>query len=338
MTFRKWLFVAGFLLSTVFLAAILWRLDWPVFVAEFRRLQYAWLVAAMLFIVMGMALRALRWNFAAGIPVAAFPAFWNSAVIGLALNQIYPLRAGEVIRIFMLRKMAAVPLGRAATGALIDRLADALLLGACAVAVVATHTGLPYAEKLAAGTLVLAVAALAATMLFGKGDHLWRRWSARWSGRVPEKLAGRIHRFYAGAVETAAQIASPLRLARIVALTVVVFACDFAVFLTVMKSFGWELPVIAAVTVLVFLAIGTSLPAAPGYAGIYQLACVLALALFGITETSAVAYSIALQICVLATLIPLATLAAVVHRDELNAIRSDIARSESSSATLKISG
>ncbi|MDP1673741.1 MAG: lysylphosphatidylglycerol synthase transmembrane domain-containing protein [Burkholderiales bacterium] len=326
MTARKWLLAAGFLLSATFLAAILWRMDWPVFVAEFRNLQYVWLGAALIFIVFGMALRALRWGLAAGMPMIAFPAFWNSAVIGIALNQIYPLRAGEVIRIFALRKMASVPLGQAATSALIDRLADALLLGVCAVAVVATHTGLPYAENLAVVTLIVAVAALMTIILFGKGDHIWRRWSTRWGGRVPAKFAERIQRFYAGAVQTADQIASPIRLGKILVLTAIVFVCDIAVFFTVIQSFGWTLPTIAPVTVLVFLAIGTSLPAAPGYAGVYQLACVLALALFGVAESSAVAYSIVLQICVLVTIVPLAALAAAAHREELNAVRSELAK------------
>lgn len=280
----------------------------------------------MLSVVLGMVLRALRWTHAAGAPVAAFPAFWNSAVIGLAFNQIYPLRAGEVIRIFALRKMASVPLGQAATSAVVDRLADVLVLGVCAVAVVATHASLPYAEKLAAGTLLLAFGALAAIILFGKGDRIWRDWSSRWHGRLPEKLAGRIHRFYAGVVQTAQQISSPMRLAKIIALTVIVFACDAVLFFSVIKSFGWNLPAIAPVTVLVFLAVGTALPSAPGYAGVYQLACVLALALFGVAESSAVAYSIVVQLCALATIIPLGALAVAAHREELRAVRSEIAK------------
>ena len=79
---------------------------------------------------------------------------------------------------------------------------------------------------------------------------------------------------------------------------------------------------------LVFLALGTSLPSAPGYAGVYQIACVLALALFGIGESPAVAYSIILQICVLATIAPLAGLTAYNHRGELRSVRSTLAKIE----------
>lgn len=328
MSARKWLFAAGCCLSAAFLAAILWRLDWPVFIAEFRRLRFAWLAAAVGFIIAGMALRSLRWNLAAGLPLSAFPAFWNASVIGLMLNQVYPLRAGEVVRIFALRQMAAVPLGRAATSALIDRLADALLLGVCAIALVTAHTGVPYAERLAAGTLVLACAALAALIVLSKGDHIWRDWLTRWSKKVSPGMQERLKRFYAGALETATLISSPLQMARIVVITVIVFAFDFGVMFSTINSFGWELPMIAPITVLVFLAVGTSLPSAPGYAGVYQIACVLALALFGVSESPAVAFSIVLQLCVLATIVPLAGMAASSHRDDLRSVRSALAKIE----------
>ena len=321
MVARKWLFVAGCGLSAAFLAAILWRLDWPVFAAELRRLRFAWLAAAVIFIVAGIALRSFRWNLVAGAPLASYPAFWNAAVIGLTINQIYPLRAGEIVRIFALRKMTALPLGQAATSALIDRLADVLLLGISAIAVVAARSGIFHAEKLAAGTLLVVVAALAALFAFTKWDRIWRGWIVRWSARASVRFQERIERFYSGALATARLIASPARLVQIVALTTVIFAFDFAIMFSVLKAFEWDLPAIASVTILVFLAIGTSLPSAPGYAGVYQVACILALSLFGVGESQAVAYSVVLQVCVLATIVALAGVLAARHRVDLKLVR-----------------
>jgi hypothetical protein len=74
--------------------------------------------------------------------------------------------------------------------------------------------------------------------------------------------------------------------------------------------------------------IGTSLPSAPGYAGVYQVACLLELALFGIGESQAVAYSIVLQLCVLATIIALAGLVAVRHREDLKSVRGALGKIE----------
>lgn len=320
------MFIIGCALSLVLLAAIIWRLDWAIFWSEIRKVHLAWLVPAMIFIVLGIAMRSLRWNLAAGAPLREIPLFWNAAVIGLAVNHIYPLRAGEIVRIFALRQLAAIPLGRAATSALVDRLSDAMLLGACAVAVVATHTGIPYAERLAAGTLVLACGALAALILFAKSEHLWGRLLVRLSSRLQPDMQERVNRFYGGVVETTRLVASPLQLVRILLITTVAFGCDLAVMYSVTRAFGWELPLIASATVLVFLAIGTSLPAAPGYAGVFQLACVLALALFGISESPAVAYSIVLQLCVLGSIVPLAALSVFRHRDLMRRLRHSLAK------------
>ena len=154
MSARKWLIVAGCGLSILFLAAILWRLEWSVFIAELGHLEFTWLAAAMIFIVLGTAIRSLRWTFLTGAPLAALPSFWSAVVLGFMVSQIYPLRAGEVARIFMLREMAGVPLGKAATSAVIDRIADVLLLGVCAVAVVALHSSALYAEHFAAAALL----------------------------------------------------------------------------------------------------------------------------------------------------------------------------------------
>jgi glycosyltransferase 2 family protein len=310
----------------VFLAVVLWRLDWPVFAAEMRRVNLLPLVLAIAAIALSIALRALRWNVAAGVPLHAYGAFWNAAVIGLAFNHIYPLRAGEVARIFMLNQMAAVPLGRSATSALIDRLADVLLLGVSALLVTAAHAGIPYAGGLAAGTLALACAALVGLVIFGKGDRIWRRLFARWVAPLPERLRARLKGLYAAAVETSALIASPLQILRIAAITTAAFAFDCLAVYSALQAFAWNLPAIAAVTVFVFLALGTSLPSAPGFAGVYQVACVLALALFGIGESAAVAYSIVLQLCLLATVIPLAALAAASHRREFRSARSAVVR------------
>jgi glycosyltransferase 2 family protein len=315
---RKWLIVAGCGLSFSILAVILWRLEWSVFISELRHLDFIWLAAAMIFIILGTAIRSLRWNLLAGSPLTAIPSFWSAVVMGFMLSQIYPLRAGEIARIFLLSEIARLPLGKAATSALIDRVADVLLLGVCAIAVVTVQSSARYAEHFAAATLVAGALAVTGLIVFAKGDRFWRNWGMRFSGRVPARLRERIMRFYSGALATTALSASPARLAQTMALTGIIFLFDFAVMHSVVEAFDWQLPLMASVTVLVFLGVGTALPSAPGNAGIYQLACVLALALFGIDESQAFAYSIVLQVCVLAVNIPAAGIAAAAHRNILS--------------------
>ena len=67
-------------------------------------------------------------------------------------------------------------------------------------------------------------------------------------------------------------------------LSALAFSLDYSAFWLMLRAFDWSLPVQAAMTVGVFLAIGSLLPAAPGYVGIYQVACVLALKWNGSTK------------------------------------------------------
>ena len=53
----------------------------------------------------------------------------------------------------------------------------------------------------------------------------------------------------------------------------------------------------------VFLNAGMLLPAAPGYIGIYQIACIFALGLYGVGEAEAVAFSVVMQLVVLSVLL-----------------------------------
>jgi hypothetical protein len=69
-----------------------------------------------------------------------------------------------------------------------------------------------------------------------------------------------------------------------------------------MHAMGWSLPVISAVLFGVLLAMGTLIPAAPGYIGIYQVASVLALTRYGTNEAAALAFSVVVQGLALASI------------------------------------
>jgi glycosyltransferase 2 family protein len=60
-------------------------------------------------------------------------------------------------------------------------------------------------------------------------------------------------------------------------------------------SYGFGLPPINAFAILVIVALGVMLPAAPGFVGTYHYACVLGLTSFGIAKPDALSYAIALH-------------------------------------------
>ena len=57
----------------------------------------------------------------------------------------------------------------------------------------------------------------------------------------------------------------------------------------------WTLPWLAGWVVLTFVGFGVTIPSAPGYIGVFHAAAVLALSLFGVTQAAAVGYALALS-------------------------------------------
>lgn len=66
-----------------------------------------------------------------------------------------------------------------------------------------------------------------------------------------------------------------------------------------MQSFGWALPFMVGVVVLVYIAAAASLPSSPGYVGVYQIATLFALRPYGIDDSVSVAYGTVLQVLTL---------------------------------------
>jgi uncharacterized membrane protein YbhN (UPF0104 family) len=293
---KRWMAGFGLLISLGILSVMLWRLDWQVFAEAFRQVRLPWLAVALALALMGQALRALRWNIVSGRSLSQYSHFWRCAVIGQFCNFIYPLRAGDILRIMSLRKFANVPLGLAATSAVVDRVNDGFLLIVCLLVVLSLH-----------GAGVIGVAGIAGIIggfgLMILGAAVFVMWGGRARGMVarigvkfPPPWAGRIGGSYENMLEVSGAFRRPWRVVGMVVVNILVVAADVGIVAVMLLTMGWELPLEAALTTIVFLWAGSALPSAPGFIGIFQIACVLALGLYGVDGSSAFAFSVLLHL------------------------------------------
>ena len=302
---RNLFMLLGLFVSAILVVTVVVRLDWGAFWSILRGVNQSILLAAVAGTLLGVAIRAMRWTMVATRGPEDYPDFLRATCIGYFGNVVFPLRAGELLRIVAVNRLAAVPFGLAVTSAIADRVLDVLMLAAFVAALVATHgPELVDLTTTPVGIAILAAiaAALAAFVVGGENFRgVLRRWSQRRSGRLRQSLP----KWYAEAMAVAASFRDPGRFAKLVALTLLAALMEYATIWLVMLAFDWRLPLIAAVTVGVFLNAGMLLPAAPGYIGIYQVACILALGLYGIGAAEAVAFSVVLQLLVLSVLLVL---------------------------------
>jgi uncharacterized protein (TIRG00374 family) len=269
------------------------RLDWSAFLTAFKniRLPQVLLVGGIIMII--VALRSLRWTLVARMPLRKFKHFWQAVNIGYLGNMIYPARAGEVLKVVAIHHFAPLVYGRAISSAVIDRMLDMIVVGLFTLLVLWIH-GSQIDPNIGRGVIgIFIVATVVLTLLVIFVDRLHVR-VQRWNAQGEWQL--RLQEWSKHALEGVQAFRQTHNVLSVLLLSVGIFMLDYFWMWQMMGAFGWDLPFEAGLTVGVFLLVAISLPSAPGYIGIYQVACVLALGLYGIDESLAVAYSVVMQL------------------------------------------
>jgi hypothetical protein len=107
---------------------------------EMRRMHWAWVCAAVLFDISVYLLHGWRWSLLLRpLQRISYLQAIEAIYVGLFTNEVFPLRAGEVVRCFLLSKSTKIPLSITFASAVIERIFDGIWLMACFFA--ALHMG-----------------------------------------------------------------------------------------------------------------------------------------------------------------------------------------------------
>lgn len=260
-----------------------------------RESEPLWLGASLAVLALAIFVRAVRWR--ALFEPATRPRLGPvsaATLVGLAVNSVLPLRAGEAARVIALGRSGSSRSETFATIAL-ERVLDVfclLLLVVLAAPVLpavswiggAVVLAVVLAAALAAGALVLAV----------WGDRPVHAF-ARLVGRLPVVTEQQIEHAGAGLARGLAG----LRDARIalagLAWTTVSWLLTALSFWLATLAFDLDVPLSAGVLVLGAVGLSLLLPAAPGGLGVFEAATVLALAAYDVPRAEALSYAFALH-------------------------------------------
>jgi len=262
--------------------------------SAFRDADYVWFIPAVLFLVVDLQLRAVRWRLLldAGRHVSHNNLF-GAANVGYLVNNVLPFRAGEIARVFLIDELEKTGKIRAAASAAVERVLDVLAMMVLLIAL------FPFIDEpgwatgpalvLGAGVIIGFVVLLALSHMNDAGRSFWSA-PVR---RVP-RVGGRL----VDVADTVLRAVAPLRraatLAIVAALTAVIWGCAAMSFYMVLTAFRLEGGITAAALVLTATTLIMVVPSAPGYVGVFHAAAVPALVeVFGIPKEQALTYAVA---------------------------------------------
>ncbi len=131
--FRSWaIIILANLISLICMTWVLKDAGLSKIWSEVHQMRWGWVCAALLFDAAVYLFHGLRWQMMLR-PIARVP-FLQSVIaiyVGLFTNEVFPLRAGELVRCFLLAQSTEIPLSVTFASALIERIFDGIWLMAC---------------------------------------------------------------------------------------------------------------------------------------------------------------------------------------------------------------
>jgi len=322
---RRIMLAAGVLLSAAALGYFLLKLrgHWEQVARSFARANYLYVVPALGFIAVIYAIRILRWRlFLKPLGDIPYRHIASATCIGFMSTCVLPLRAGEIIRPYLLSRKTGLHFGHAAgTDLGLGRVFD--IIGSCFLVFLALCLlpG-PAAEQLAtspasdaqivqtvqaddgavadwqgrlraqapwlaglalAGILGLLAVALQPDLMLRALRFLLRP--------LPEAWAKALLTFSDSVAQSLGFLKNPRQFALGMLLTLALWFCYPVSTWSLARGFGLELPFGGAVLVQVLITLAVALPQAPSFLGVFQVAAMTGVGLYGVGKGSAGAFA-----------------------------------------------
>jgi glycosyltransferase 2 family protein len=239
---------------------------------------------------LGVWARARRWWYLFP-PGSDPPGLLPAMMIGYMANNVLPLRAGELVRVFVVARRWGHGFWTAVATSVVERILDGLVVVGVLCALLLL---IPVPRPLVIGAITLLAgdvtiaAALAAAAAWPAGvRRVLTRLTRSWPG-VQAWVVRILDTFVSGLDG----IRTLRRLPAIVVWTVVVWILPAFVAWTSLRAANLDLPWVAGWTVLAFVGLSISIPSAPGYIGVFHFAAAKAVEVFGVTGAPALGFAL----------------------------------------------
>jgi glycosyltransferase 2 family protein len=298
---------ASLALSALFLWIAVRGVSWQETSSALAAARLGHVVPIFVMSIVSLYFRALRWGVLVN-PLARVrrESLFSATAMGFAANMLLPLRAGEVLRPWLLARKEGLHLAPVVATVAVERLFDmATLLFFFGVATLTLP--LPPEWKrygwVFLGTFFVFLGVLVLLLRF-PGATVGALDKALTP--LPETMS----RPFLRAVQQFADGLGSLRSGAAIAQAV---AYSLAVWLTLAVTFGFglsalDLPVPkirAALSLTTIVAIAVAVPGGPGFIGMFQVGCEVGLALYGVGKSLAFSYSVLVHVVQFASIVSL---------------------------------
>jgi uncharacterized protein (TIRG00374 family) len=278
--------IIGIIIAAAVIAGLVIAVPPGEVIPYFREADPLYFLAACLVNMLSVIFRARRWQLiAAPLKRAGFLDVFRYFTLGLAVNSVIPLRAGEAMRSYAMSVRWNMAKREAVSTVLVDRSFDVVSFGLL-VLISAQVFELPGA--LGASTTSLAISSLAVAISF----PVFARLGKTYRNRREEDFSNRFQRGLARKLEPLSRgysALTPGTVLQVFPLSLLSIMLHVLVAHLAAASVGVHLPFGGLVIAVLAVNAASGLPLTPANVGVFQIAFALALSVYGIDKSTAVA-------------------------------------------------
>jgi glycosyltransferase 2 family protein len=287
----------GIAISCACLGFIAWRINLDDVLQSISLFRWPYLFWGLLSLSGGYTLRIVRWSTilrAAGADISSVACI--SPYLGsIALNNVLPMRLGDVVRALVFP--SAIGVGKAtATGSLVmERLLDLMTLLTCLVIGLAISSKVQLLDWLASAAVSLALLGGFALALVFFFSGILSRWCSRLIDGAWVNGHDRRIRIIMALTNLLGSFEAMSRLPVLISLFVLsmlIWVGEAGLFWALLHGFGLEAGLETAVVVMAIATLSTMVPSSPGYIGPFHLAAYMAISMLGGTPGQAASFAV----------------------------------------------
>ena len=306
---KRWQFWLGVLISLAFLYRVVSKLDFGAFWIALKTANYWWLLPGIGVYFLAVWARAWRWHYLLRPlkPISTQKMF-PIVAIGYMGNNIYPARAGEVLRAVVLKRHEGVAISASLATIIVERVFDGVVMLAFIFINLSELTHLTGVNLVIAGIKIsiqdiaiggsvaffgaLLVFLLAA--MFPKVTERLVAWLVEHfiPSRYRAKVLDVSNRFLGG-LES---LRSPVDVLMVFVTSVVIWLLETGKYWFVMRAFPFHVSFFTLMLMNGIVNLATTIPSAPGYIGTFDTPGIETLVAYGVVRAVATGYTLVLHV------------------------------------------
>lgn len=302
---KKWQFWLGVLISIFFIWLALRGLRLEDFWDTVKHANYIWLLPGITVYFVAVWMRAWRWHYLLG-PIKKIPTktMFPVTTIGYMGNNIYPARAGEVLRAVILKRKERVSVSASLATIIVERIFDGVVMLSF------VFVNLPELAKLTGGSgfvgniqqvavigTGLFIGALVIFLLAAMFPQVTAKFGLQVIERLtPNRLHSKIIGFMNRFLDGLASLRSPFNVLMVFFTSVIIWLLETGKYWFVMQAFPFKVSFFALMLMNGIVNLATTIPSAPGYIGTFDAPGIAVLGAYGVDQATAAGYTLVLHV------------------------------------------